>query len=334
MRIIGYALLAVVLAGVLVATLSPWPSSLLIRTVFEAGARATVSEMLPSVPDSSRFDESTIDLEAASPGLTAPFFSASASKDPLPVVVWIHGGAWISGTADDVSPYLKMIAAEGYAAVGLNYTLSPETTYPTAIGQLTTSLGLIVERADELGIDANRIVLAGDSAGAQLASQLAAIITNPDYARLMSLEAPISPKQLVGTVLNCGVYDLQSMSQLNGIFAWGFKSALWAYTGTKNWSDTSAGATMSTIDFVTTDFPPTFISGGNGDNLTWLQSIPMSQRLNELEVDTTSLFWPADHQPALPHEYQFHLDLDEAHTAFDETIRFLDRVTASPTEQQ
>ena len=33
---------------------------------------------------------------------------------------------------------------------------------------------------------------------------------------------------------------------------------------------------MSTIDFVTADFPPTYISGGNGDGLTWLQSIPMA----------------------------------------------------------
>ena len=68
---------------------------------------------------------------------------------------------------------------------------------------------------------------------------------------------------------------------------------------------------MSTIDFVTADFPPTFIGGGNGDGLTWLQGVPMSQRLRQEGVDVTTLFWPAEHTPALQHEYQFHLDLPE-----------------------
>lgn len=84
---------------------------------------------------------------------------------------------------------------------------------------------------------------------------------------------------------------------------------------------------MSTIQFVTPAFPPTYISGGNGDGLTWLQSIPMAQRLRSLDVPVTDVFWPADHQPALPHEYQFHLDLDEAQEALGRTLDFLGDVT-------
>ncbi len=49
----------------------------------------------------------------------------------------------------------------------------------------------------------------------------------------------------------------------------------------------------------------------------------MHTALKRAGVDVTSSFWPAPHQPALPHEYQFHLDLDEAHTALDETLKFL-----------
>jgi hypothetical protein len=85
---------------------------------------------------------------------------------------------------------------------------------------------------------------------------------------------------------------------------------------------------MSTIEFVTEDFPPTYISGGNGDGLTWLQSIPMAQRLAELEVPVTELFWPAPHEPELPHEYQFHLNRPEAQEALAVTIDWLGQVTA------
>ncbi len=130
-------------------------------------------------------------------------------------------------------------------------------------------------------------------------------------------------------ILNCGVYDLRAMAELDGLAAWGFKVALWAYTGTKDWSEQPAGATMSTIEFVTEDFPPTYISGGNGDGLTWLQSLPMAQRLDELGVPVTELFWPAPHEPALPHEYQFHLDLPEAQEALTATIDWLGETTST-----
>jgi hypothetical protein len=48
---------------------------------------------------------------------------------------------------------------------------------------------------------------------------------------------------------------------------------------------------------------------------------------NEVGVDVTPLFWPADHVPALPHEYQFHLDYEDAQAALVETLEFLAGVT-------
>jgi len=321
--------LVVVLVVSIIVSATPWPPAMLIRSVFEKGARDTVDEMQPYVPDIA-FDEQTgIVYGDAGADTSLDVIRPAGATEPLPVVVWIHGGAWISGQSSNVVPYLKILAAEGYAGVALNYTLGPEAIYPTAVRQLNDALAYLTEHAAELGIDADRIVLAGDSAGAQLASQLAVLTTNPDYATLVGIEPALRPEQLVGTILNCGVYDLRAMSDLGGVIGWGFTISLWAYTGTKNWSVESPGATMSTIDFVTAEFPPTFISGGNGDGLTWIESVPMSNRMRDAGVDVTSLFWPADHEPALPHEYQFHLDYDEAHTALAETVAFLKTVTRS-----
>ena len=92
---------------------------------------------------------------------------------------------------------------------------------------------------------------------------------------------------------------------------------------TQDWSQRASGATMSTIDFITPDFLATYISGGNGDALTWIQSLPMRDRLVQQGVHVTPLFWPADHVPALPHEYQFHLDGEDAQAALVETLEFL-----------
>jgi acetyl esterase/lipase len=319
-RLVLAALIAVLLVAVLHAT--PWPAALLIRGVFAQGAAGTVAEMAPYVPSSGVDDLGTVAYAEGSPDTTLSAYSRSGSG-PLPTVVWIHGGAWISGDSGNVDPYLQLLAAEGYTAIGLNYTVGPEAVYPTAVGQLNDALAYITAHAGELRVDPTRIVLAGDSAGAQLASQLAVLTTNPEYSRLLGIEPALDPRQLIGVVLNCGVYDLDRMADLSGIVAWGFDASLWAYTGTKDWSATYEGATMSTIDFVTPDFPPTYISGGNGDGLTWLQSVPMAEALRAQDVEVTELFWAEDHEPALPHEYQFHLDYPEAKQALQETLDFL-----------
>jgi acetyl esterase/lipase len=320
---IGAVAVAAGLVVSIVTAMTPWPSAMLIRGVFEAGARDTVKEMLPYVPKTKLIEHPNVSYGNAGVNTTLNAFTPASATKALPTVVWIHGGAWISGDKENVDPYLRILASHGYTTICVNYTIAPEAIYPTAVVQLNDALAYIVEHAAELNVDPDQIVLAGDSAGAQLASQLVAITTNSDYARLMGIRPALSENQLVAAILNCGVYDMKRMSDLTGIPAWGFKIALWGYTGTKNWSETYAGATMSTIDFVNSSFPPTFISGGNGDGLTWLQTVPMSAVLKDAGVDVDELVWPANHVPALPPEYQFHLDFKEARAALDRTLEFL-----------
>ncbi|TQO22558.1 alpha/beta hydrolase [Paramicrobacterium agarici] len=323
--LLGASAFIVAIAIVFIA--SPVPSTMILRGAFDAGSQSIVAEMERNQPELDIESERDIAYAEGSDDTRLDVFRPANSDEPLPAVVWIHGGAWVSGDKGNVAPYLEMIANEGYAAIGLGYTLGPEATYPIAFEQLNTALGYINEHAKELGVDPERIVLAGDSAGSQLASQLAVLVTNPHYAHFTGIEPQITASQLDAVILHCGVYDLDAMADLTGLDAWGLKTSLWAYTGTKRWSELAAGSLMSTKEWVTEDFPDTFISGGNGDGLTWIQSLPMSQTLRDEGVSVTELFYEADHEPALPHEYQFHLDLADARTAFDKTLDFLDRVT-------
>nr|WP_314840999.1 alpha/beta hydrolase [uncultured Microbacterium sp.] len=311
----------------IVGSITPWPSAMIIRAVFTKGGDDTAAEMDKHVPDTKLTEKLDVAYSDGGADTTMDVFAPASATGPLPTVVWIHGGAWISGAKENVDPYMRILAAEGYTTIAVNYTIGPEGVYPLAVHQLNDALAYIDEHAEELGVDPNQIVLAGDSAGAQLASQMATLITSPDYAEIMDITPALSSTQLVATVLNCGVYDLAALAELDGIAGWGFKSAMWAYSGTKTWAEDSTGATMSTIDWVTAEFPTTYISGGNGDGLTWLQSIPMAKRLSALGVDVTTQFWPAPHEPALPHEYQFHLDMPDARTALQKTIDFLNTHT-------
>jgi acetyl esterase/lipase len=310
----------------IVTSLTPWPSALLIRAVFEQGGAATAEEMARHVPDAA-FDEQLDQAPDDGTGAGFDVIRTAESEGPQPTVIWVHGGAWISGEKDNVDNYLRILAAEGYTTVSLEYTVAPEAVYPTAIRQLSETIAYLLDNAGRYGVDTTRIVLAGDSAGAQLASQLAAMATNPDYELLVGIDSALTADQLAGVILNCGVYELDGMAKLTGIGAWGFRIALWAYTGTKDWSQEAPGALMSSLEFATADFPATYISGGNGDALTWVQSVPMANRLDELGVDVTRVFYPADHEPALPHEYQFHLDGEDAQDALQKTLDWLSVVT-------
>lgn len=322
---LGFLAAGVVFAIVAVAT--PWPAALLIRGLFEKGAAETVSEMVPYVPDRGIDERLDVAYAADGANTTLDVFSPSASSGPLPTVVWIHGGAWISGVKENVDPYARILAARGYTTVALNYTIAPEAIYPVALNQLNDALGYLVEHAAELRIDPSRIVIAGDSAGSQYTAQLATLVTSPVYAKLVGITPALSKQQLRAVVLNCGIYDVSGIPNAPGLGGWGFRTALWAYLGERDWSHTAGGDQMSTIDDVTADFPRTWISGGNGDPLTASQSQPFAARLSELGVPVTTVFYPDDHVPALPHEYQFHLDFADAQTALDSTVAFLGEAT-------
>ena len=257
------------------------------------------------------------------------YFPEDADRDGtlLPTVVWTHGGAWISGSKDDDVAYFQLIAAEGYTVVSLDYSLGPEKTYPTAVHQINDALAYLQDNAERFHIDIANVIMAGDSAGAQLTSQIAALITNPEYAATSGITPSLSPEQLKGVILNCGIYDMRVFLERGdmikgGVLGWGTGVTVWAYTGSRD-HDSPALDEMSTIDHVTAEYPPAFITGGNNDPLTDAQSKPLAEKLDGLGVDTTTLFYPADHQPALGHEYQFDLDNTDGQNALKEILAFI-----------
>lgn len=153
---------------------------------------------------------------------------------PLPVIVWLHGGGWVGGSKVQSWPYFQVLAAEGYAVVAPEYALAPDHTYPTPVRQMMGLLAHLQAEAERLGLDPDRIVLAGDSAGAQIAAQVAALVTTPGYGRLVGVEPTVAPEQLRGVVLACGPYDLHGIPRSRRR---GWTHALfWAYAGTRRYA--------------------------------------------------------------------------------------------------
>jgi acetyl esterase len=298
---------------------SPWPEAMIVRVLFDRTAQATADALDKHVPTgvAARIDEhyDPADKDAK----LDVFYPAKVegTDTTLPTIVWVHGGGWISGTKSHVANYLRILAANGYTVVGVDYSLAPGAIYPTPVRQVNAALAYLNENAGRLHVDRSRFFLAGDSAGAQIAAQLANLISAPSYASEVGIVPSITRAQLRGVVLHCGIYDIGSLD-LDGSFG-GF---LWSYMGTKDFLNEPRSAPLSVARYVTPDFPPMFISGGNGDPLT-PQSRQMAEAVAGKGVYVDNLFYPASQKPALPHEYQFDLDTAAARQALEQSMRFV-----------
>ena len=90
---------------------------------------------------------------------------------PRPLVVYFHGGGFVLGDLDVVDHVCRLLAATaGVHVFSADYRLAPEHPFPAAVDDAESAFLWAHEHADRLGIDASRIAVAGDSAGANLAA--------------------------------------------------------------------------------------------------------------------------------------------------------------------
>ena len=127
------------------------------------------------------------------------------TTEPLPTIVSIHGGGYVYGTKEIYRRYGMDMARRGFAFVNFNYRLAPAWKFPTPLWDTNCVMEWICKNAARYHLDPDRIILVGDSAGAQLASQYAAIASNPDYANVFRMHVPAITIRALG--LNCGMYN-------------------------------------------------------------------------------------------------------------------------------
>jgi acetyl esterase len=106
--------------------------------------------------------------------------AVAAGREPLPTLVFFHGGGWVIGSIDTHDGLCRMLANESQCRViSVEYRLSPEVKFPWAVENALAAVSWIKEHAAELGVDANHLAVGGDSAG----GALAAVITQQAKAK-------------------------------------------------------------------------------------------------------------------------------------------------------
>jgi len=114
------------------------------------------------------------DLEYATadgaPLLLDLYLPSHQPEHPVPLVLWIHGGAWRAG--DKAPTYAPTALGESYAVASVNYRLSQEAAFPAQIHDVKAAVRFLRGNAERYGLDPGRFGAWGSSAGGHLAALL------------------------------------------------------------------------------------------------------------------------------------------------------------------
>jgi len=243
-----------------------------------------------------------------------------------PLVLWIHGGAFVGGNKEDIGIYATALAAKGFTVACIDYRRAPEAKYPTPVIQAKEAYEWLISEADTYHIDVKNIVLAGDSAGAHIAAQLAAIQTNEQYAKKISVKSVIPQENLKALLLFCGPFDLEKISTDKSFLMKLIKMTAWAYFGTKKWVE-KYGNEINITEYITPDYPPTFISDGNTASFESHGSF-FWEHLDKNNIPNEIFLIPKEIEKTM-HEYQFIMNTPSGIESFEKTVNFLEKYTRS-----
>ncbi|GIG56596.1 hypothetical protein Lfu02_09680 [Longispora fulva] len=212
---------------------------------------------------------------------------------PAPVVVAVHGGAFVSGQQGQYPKWNGWLNEHGYAVFDVQYRLAPPPRWNQAAGDVKCAIGWVRAHAEQYGIDPTRIVLMGESAGGTLA--LLAAYSVGDAALPPSCPAPDSSvKAVVGlypaTDLVAGWHD----NSLGGYT----RDAVEKFTGGTPGTAADAYRIASPVSYVRGKLPPTLLVHGEHDALVdpETQTVRLSVKLEAAGVPQELITLPmTDH---------------------------------------
>ncbi len=143
-----------------------------LETLAPKDARAVLSGAQASVKlDLPKADVSQKTIEADGQKIDLTIVRPAGVKGTLPVFMFFHGGGWVLGDYPTHERLIRdLVAGSGAVAVYVNYTPSPEARYPTAINQAYAATKWVAEHGKELGVDGDRLAVAGNSVGGNMAA--------------------------------------------------------------------------------------------------------------------------------------------------------------------
>ncbi|MEW6236491.1 MAG: alpha/beta hydrolase [Candidatus Omnitrophota bacterium] len=196
---------------------------------------------------------------------------------PVPVIVFIHGGAWKSGKRSDMKFYTVDYAAKGYVTATISYRFTQEAIFPAAVQDAKCAIRWLRANAKKYHIDPDKIGVSGNSAGGHLSMMIG-----------YSSDAP----ELEGNGGNPGVssrvqavVDFYGPVDMTTPFA-RKQGVLISFLGGKTYEEApELYVKSSPMTYLTPDDPPTAIFHGTIDSVVPIdQADSLAKKLQELKI--------------------------------------------------
>lgn len=195
-----------------------------------------------------------------------------------PLLIYIHGGGWVSGLRTARLYYCENWTKQGYVCANIGYDYANDAKHPGHLRQIFKGIEWVLDHADVYGIDTERIVVAGESAGAYFSAFVGAVTTHRALYKQFGIAFKYQESfQANACVLISGIYDPARSLKTEFKDIGGFVEALCGLTPEELQSELGAEkrSFLAPASYADVHFPPSFIIGSKKDLL-----LPESEALH------------------------------------------------------
>jgi acetyl esterase/lipase len=258
--------------------------------LIRAEGSVMAAEQAATAPPATDLDisERTVPGPSGAPDVRVLVYFPRHAPRPLPALLWIHGGGYVMGSADESDLKARDLAREVHCAVvSVDYRLPPETPHPGPIEDCYAALAWLHEQAASLDIDPLRIAIGGSSAGGGLTAALALLARDRGAV-------PLTFQLLVYPMLDDRTGSTAEPHPYAGEYQWtaaynrfGWSSLLGREPGEQDVSPYSAAARAQDL----AGLPPAYLSVGALD-LFLDEDLEYARRLIRAGVPTELHVYP------------------------------------------
>ena len=218
----------------------------------------------------------------------------SPSAETLPAIVWFHGGAWKIGDRKSIERIAAEQLERGFALVSVSYSLSDKAQWPVQCHEAKAAIRYLRANAAQLGLDPDKLIAAGMSAGAHMACILG---VSADHKQLNGLlgEHLEQSTEVMGVLALYPPTDFLSVSKdFNGLLDYYSEdSPVTKLLGESISTAPQKSNLASPLKLFRKSCPPTFLLHGNADPIVPVtQSIIMHEKLLEAGIDSQMMIIP------------------------------------------
>lgn len=208
------------------------------------------------------------------------------TKEKKPIMIYIHGGGFISGIKDLRKYYCYEYARKGYFVMNTNYDYAPTKKHPFQLHQLFKAIENLLDNATKYNLDTSKIVIAGESAGAFFATYISAITKYRNLYDELDIHFKYRDTfDIKASVLLNGACDEQILAKIRFPNMGTFLRSYYGISAKEFTKEENKEKChyFSAVKFINSSFPPTVVIEGAHDPLC-VESQNLIKIFNEKKI--------------------------------------------------